>query len=218
MQFKQTPEPETTIPVPREEGRHDAFLQIAKAGGIDLLFIGDSITDFWRDTGRVAWTHYWALLHSANFGIGGDKTQNVLWRLRNGELAGIQPKLVVLLIGTNNVDDSAEDVARGITTIIHEIQVRSPVSRVLLMGIFPRGDAPDTKVKNDRTNSIISQYADQQRVVYLNINEKLLAEDGSISNEIFYDLLHPTAKGYKIWAEAIQATVQKMLQDTNNCH
>jgi N-acetylglucosamine-6-sulfatase len=133
--------PATIVPAEKDRPRHDGFVQIAQAGGVDLLFLGDSITDGWRGQGKSVWDKYWAPLKAANFGIGGDRTEHVIWRLRHGELEGIQPKLVVLMIGTNN-GESAEDVALGIKTIIADINERSPTSRILLLGIFPRGAKP----------------------------------------------------------------------------
>src|SRR5262245_40480610 len=127
--------------------RHEGFVEEAKKGGIDVLFLGDSITDAWRNFnaqnmrgGKRVWEKHFAPLKAANFGIGGDQTQHVLWRLQNGELEGIQPKVVVLMIGTNNVGrDSAEQIAEGITAIVREIHKRSPSTKVLLLGVFPRG-------------------------------------------------------------------------------
>src|SRR5437773_7544336 len=134
--------PSTTIPVEKDRNRHDEFLKVAKAGGVDLLFVGDSITDGWRSTGKSVWDKAFAPLKAANFGISGDRTEHVIWRLRNGELEGIQPKLMVLMIGTNN-GDAAADVAQGIKTIIADLHDRHPRCKVLLLGIFPRSEKPD---------------------------------------------------------------------------
>lgn len=204
--------PRTTIPEEKDRGRHDGFLTVAKAGGVDLLFTGDSITDGWRSEGKTIWDKYFAPLKAANFGISGDRTEHVIWRLRHGELEGIQPKLVVLMIGTNN-GDSAEDVALGIKTIIHDINERSPVSKILLLGIFPRGEKPAGREKNDQVNKIISTYSDNRRIVYQDIGQSFLTADGTLGKDIMPDALHPNAKGYHIWADAIIDTVKKMLQE-----
>ncbi len=204
--------PRTTIPEEKDRGRHDGFLTVAKAGGVDLLFTGDSITDGWRAEGKSIWDKYFAPLKAANFGISGDRTEHVIWRLRHGELEGIQPKLVVLMIGTNN-GDSAEDVALGIKTIIHDINQRSPVSKILLLGIFPRGEKPSGRERNDQVNKIISAYADNRRIVYQDIGQSFLTADGTLGKDIMPDALHPNAKGYQIWADAIIDTVKKMLQE-----
>lgn len=204
--------PRTTIPEEKDRGRHDGFLTVAKAGGVDLLFTGDSITDGWRSEGKTIWDKYFAPFKAANFGISGDRTEHVIWRLRHGELEGIQPKLVVLMIGTNN-GDSAEDVALGVKTIIHDINERSPVSKILLLGIFPRGEKPAGREKNDQVNKIISTYADNRRIVYQDIGQSFLTADGTLGKDIMPDALHPNAKGYQIWADAIIDMVKKMLQE-----
>jgi len=204
--------PKPTIPEEKNRERHDNFLTIAKAGGVDLLFLGDSITDGWRGGGRAVWEKYWAPLKAANFGIGGDRTEHVIWRLRHGELEGIQPKLVVLMIGTNN-GDAAEDVALGIKTIIADINERSPASRILLLGIFPRGAKPAGRGRNERVNAIISGYADNRRLVYMDIGQAFLTADGTLGADIMPDFLHPNEKGYQIWADAIHDQVKQMLQE-----
>lgn len=204
--------PRTTIPEEKDRPRHDRFLEIAKAGGVDLLFLGDSITEGWAGAGRSVWEKYWAPLKAANFGIGGDRTEHVIWRLRNGELEGIQPKLVVLMIGTNN-GDAAEDVALGIKTIIADINERSPSSRILLLGIFPRGAQPAGRARNEQVNAIVAKYADNRRLVYMDIGQGFLQPDGTLTTDIMPDLLHLSTKGYQIWADSIHEQVKQMLQE-----
>lgn len=205
--------PKTTVPEEKDRAKHDRFIEIAKAGNVDLLFLGDSITEGWAGAGREVWERNWAPLKAANFGIGGDRTEHVIWRLRHGELEGIQPKLVVLMIGTNNGGDPAEDVALGIKTIIADIQERSPASRILLLAIFPRGAKPDARTKNESTNAIIAKYADNRRVVYLDIGQGFLQPDGTLTTDIMPDLLHLSPKGYQIWADSIADQVKQMLQE-----
>ena len=209
--------PRTTVPVEKDRNRHDQFLTVAKAGGVDLLFIGDSITDGWRNAGKAVWDQFFAPLKAANFGIGGDRTEHVIWRLRNGELEGIRPKLAVIMIGTNNGGDSAEDVAAGIKTIIADLQERSPGTRILLLGIFPRGEKPEgARLKNEQVNKLISAYAspnDPKRIVYMDIGAKFLTPDQILGKDIMPDALHPNAKGYQIWAEAIIDMVKQQLQE-----
>jgi lysophospholipase L1-like esterase len=209
--------PRPTIPVEKNPERHQQFLEIAKAGNIDLLFLGDSITDGWRSTGKAVWEQYFAPLKAANFGISADRTEHVIWRLRNGELDGIHPKLVVLMIGTNNGADPVEDVALGIKTIIGDIQQRSPGTRILLLGIFPRNELPGGgRQKNEAVNKIIAGYAnpnDPKKVVYLDIGDRFLSPDKVLSKDIMPDSLHPNAKGYQIWAEAIINPVKQLLQE-----
>lgn len=204
--------PATTIPEEKDRPKHDNFLAIAKAGNVDLLFMGDSITEGWGGAGRKAWEKYFAPLKAANFGIGGDRTQHVIWRLRHGELEGIQPKLMVLMIGTNN-GDSAEDVALGIKTIIKDVSERSPATRILLLAIFPRGAKPTDRVKNEATNKIIAGYADNRKVVYMDIGPGFLQPDGTLTTDIMPDLLHLSEKGYQIWADAIIGPVKQMMSE-----
>jgi lysophospholipase L1-like esterase len=205
--------PRTTQPTAKDPKRHEAFLQIAQKGGVDLLFLGDSITDGWRkEAGKPVWDEHFGPLRAANFGIGGDRTEHVLWRVMNGELLGLSPKAIVLLIGTNNGKDSAEDVAQGIAAIVREIKARSPSSKLLLLGIFPRGEVPNlAREKNDRVNVIIAKLDDARGVRFLDIGPHFLREDKSISREIMPDALHLSEKGYRIWAEAILPTVKEML-------
>jgi lysophospholipase L1-like esterase len=202
--------PRPTIPEEKDRPRHDEFLTVAKAGNVDLLFLGDSITDGWRGGGLQVWNKYFAPLKAANFGIGGDRTEHVIWRLRHGELEGIQPKLVVLMIGTNN-GDPAEDVAAGIKTIIADIHERSPGSRILLLGIFPRGEKPAGRERNEAVNKLIAALPDR-KVTYLDIGQVFLTADGTLSKDIMPDFLHPNERGYQLWADAIIAPVKQMLQ------
>src|SRR6185312_16434159 len=139
-----------TNPVPRDAkwiARHEGFVKQAQQGGIDLLFMGDSITDFWRNRGSNVWNTYYAPLHAANFGISADRTQHVLWRIEHGELDGIHPKVVVLMIGTNNtgkeqdhqtIRNTPPQVIEGVTAVVHEIQAKLPETKILLLAIFPR--------------------------------------------------------------------------------
>ncbi len=202
--------PRPTIPEEKDRPRHDEFLTVAKAGNVDLLFLGDSITDGWRGGGLTVWNKYFAPLKAANFGIGGDRTEHVIWRLRHGELEGIQPKLVVLMIGTNN-GDSAEDVTAGIKTIIADIHERSAGSRILLLGIFPRGEKPAGRERNEAVNKMIAALPDR-KVTYLDIGAVFLTADGTLSADIMPDFLHPNARGYQLWADAIIGPVKQLLQ------
>jgi len=211
-----TQDVEATKPAARDANwtkRHDGFVEIAKKGGVDFLLMGDSITDGWRGKGKTVYAENFEPLKAANFGIGGDRTQHVLWRLQNGELDGITPKLCMLMIGTNNGKDSAKDVAAGITAIVKELQKKSPTTKVLLLGIFPRGEKPNPgREKNDKVNTMIAKLDDGGKTVkYLDIGGKFLAEDKSISKDIMPDFLHLTEAGYKLWADAVLPTVKEML-------
>ncbi len=149
----------------------------------------------------------------ANFGIAGDTTQGVLWRLQNGEGQGFHPKAVMLMIGTNNAGpNSAEEIAAGILAIVDELKKDFPNAQILLLGIFPRS-RPDNPVraKIKLVNEIISKLNDDKTVIYMDIGDKFLAEDGTIPIDIMADGLHPTTKGYTIWAEAVKEPLAKML-------
>lgn len=218
-------------PAPREAGwvkRHEGFVEIAKQGGVDVLFLGDSITDFWRrddpkSGGKKVWDANYASLRAANFGISGDRTQHVLWRLQNGELDGIKPKIVVLMIGTNNTGferdkvtprNTTAETVEGVTTIVQTLRTKLPQTKVLLLAIFPRGEKPDDPQRQqvNEVNAALAKIADGKTVRYLDIGPKFLAADGTLPKEIMPDFLHPGEKGYEIWAEAIRQPLAAMLQ------
>jgi lysophospholipase L1-like esterase len=208
---------ENTAVIPAEKSRekHEAFLAIAKKGNIDVVFLGDSITDGWRGNGKEVWKEHFEPLKAVNFGISGDRTQHVLWRLRNGELEGYKPRAVVLMIGTNNLRyNTAEEIADGIKAVVDEIQKKQPDAKVLLLGIFPRGEKPGdpNRDKIKEVNKVIAKLDDGKRVQYLDIGDKFLDKDGGISKGIMPDYLHLSAEGYKIWADAIQKPLNEMLK------
>jgi lysophospholipase L1-like esterase len=204
-----------TTPLNRDIPRHKQFLAIAKKGDVDVLFLGDSITHGWE--GQKAWKKSFAPLKAANFGIGGDQTGHVLWRITEGkELEGITPKVAVLMIGTNNSGrDSAEQIAEGIKLIVKTIHEKSPTTKVLLLGIFPRGVKGGTAIREKLAsiNKIVAKLDDGGKTVkYLDIGDKFLEPDGSLSKDIMPDALHLSARGYEIWAEAITPTLKEMLK------
>jgi lysophospholipase L1-like esterase len=196
--------------------RHAKFLERAKKGDVDVLFLGDSITQGWEGSGKEVWEKSFEPLKAANFGIGGDQTQHVLWRITEGkELEGITPKAAVLMIGTNNMGGhNAEQIAEGITAIVKELRRQKPEMQILLLGVFPRSakatDAVRDKIKD--VNQRIAKLDDNKKVHYLDIGEKFLEPDGSLSKEIMPDLLHLSKKGYQIWADAITPALVKMLK------
>jgi lysophospholipase L1-like esterase len=209
--------PVTVVPVPREDkwwqDLHHRFLDRAKQGKVDLLFLGDSITQGWND--NEVWKRFYGPRHAANFGIGGDATQHVLWRIRNGELEGIRPKIVVLMIGTNNASYcSADEIAKGVTAIVEELRKRLPDTKILLLGVFPRSQKPDaTRQKLQAVNVQIARLDDGSRVKFLDIGRSFLNDDGSISPEIMPDYLHLSPRGYRIWADAIEPTLWSMFDE-----
>ncbi len=168
----------------------------------------------WEGAGRTVWEKFYGQRNAVNLGIGGDRTQHVLWRLQNGNLEGISPKLAVVMIGTNNSgSNTPQQIADGIKAILDELHKRCPKTKVLLLAIFPRGETPDDARRkvNEAANQIIAKYADNQRVFYLDIGPKFLAEDGTLSREIMPDLLHLNQKSYTIWAESIEPLVKKLM-------
>ena len=202
-------------PMPKDEKRHQGFVELAKKGDIDVLFLGDSITDGWRSTGKEVWQKTFVPLHFANFGIGGDRTQHVLWRIQNGELEGIKPKAAVIMIGTNNLgSNSNEEIAEGIKAIVDEIRQKQPQTKILLLGIFPRSAKPTDKARDQikDINKQIAKFDDGKNVKYLDIGDKFLEKDGAITKEIMPDYLHLSQKGYQIWADAILPALQELLQ------
>ena len=205
----------------RFEQMHESFLKRAKDGPIGVLFLGDSITEGWaRSAGAQAiWDKYYGKDQPANFGIGGDQTQHVLWRIDNGELDGISPKVLVLMIGTNNIHYSADHILAGDTRIVEEIHAKLPNTKLLLLGIFPRGaKASDPNVDEMRqkiktVNQGLAKLDDGGKTTrYLDIGDKFLDAEGNIDPSIMKDALHPTAKGYQIWADAMQTTLDDLLK------
>ena len=176
----------------------------------DLVLCGDSITHNWEGWGKPVFEEYFSNYKTLNLGYGGDKTQHLLWRLQNGELDGYKAKLVAVMIGTNNVEDPAEDVAAGIKASLDVIREKQPEAKILLMPIFPRDKQPtnERRVKNEKVNEMIKNYADGEKIVWLDFNKKLMQEDGTLSEEVFPDLLHPNEKGYRVWAEAVKPFIE----------
>jgi lysophospholipase L1-like esterase len=209
------PLPPATQPVPRDDNRHKSFLEIAARGNIDLLFVGDSITDWWARAGLPVWEQTFASLKAANFGIAGDTTQGVLWRMQNGELEGFKAKLIVLMLGTNNINRNPNDeIADGDRAIVEEFKKRQPQAKVLLLGIFPRGADPNNPARAaiKEINAKLAKLADNKKVFYMDIGDKFLTSDGTLTTEIMADGLHPTAKGYQVWADAILDTVKTLMK------
>jgi lysophospholipase L1-like esterase len=206
-------------PVPRKDKgwttRHQYFLAQAKKGDVDLLFLGDSITQGWEGAGKEVWAKTFAAHHHpANFGIGGDRTEHVLWRITEGkELEGINPRAAVLMIGTNNTgSNSAEQIAEGITAIVKELRRQKPDMQILLLGVFPRSAKPTdpARAKIKEINERIAKLDDGKHVHYLDIGPKFLEPDGTLSKDIMPDFLHLSPKGYQIWADAISPSLEKM--------
>lgn len=188
--------------------KHESFVQIAKEGKAKLVFLGDSITQGWGGA-KAVWDEAFGKYKPANFGIGGDRTQHVLWRIENGELDGIKPKAFVIMIGTNNsATDSAEGIAKGIAKIVETVRAKQPQAKILLLAVFPRGNRADGQLnaQNDKlkeVNATITKLDDGKHIFYLDIGKKFVPGNGPIDKAIMPDALHLSAKGYQIWADAI---------------
>jgi lysophospholipase L1-like esterase len=210
----QVPRDNTAIrPVPRNAARHDAFVEIAKKGDIDLLLVGDSITDLWQRSTETYAT-YFGKYKVANFAISGDTTQGVLWGLQNGEGTGFQPKAIMMMIGTNNSGgNTGPEIAEGVGAIVLELRKDFPNAKILLLAIFPR-NAPTSNARkvNAEASAIYSRLADNRNVFYMDIGQNFLSPDGTISTEIMADGLHPTAKGYVVWGEAIKDKLAELMK------
>ncbi len=221
-----------TVQMPRENsairpaggggGQHQAFVNIAKTGDFDIMFLGDSITYLWTvgegdvsgyPGGKTVYDKYFAGMKIANFGIPGDTTQGVLWRLQNGEGQGHKPKAVMLLIGTNNNGNTPEEIAEGVGADVLELRKDFPDAKILLMAIFPRGTGPSDsgRRKMEAANKIIARLDDQKHVFFMNINDKFLDANGNLVGFRPSDHLHPVEQGFDIWASSVAPTLKSWI-------
>lgn len=218
-----------TQPEPGFVKRHEGFLKdlADKKGKVGILFVGDSITDGWRRdkkrekdkvTEEMApkeiFEKNYGSMDPLNIGIGGDRTQHVLWRLDRGEVEGINPKVAVLMIGTNNLGSNTnEEIVKGDTKIVNELKEKLPHTKVLLLAIFPRGEKADNpfRARIKAINEELAKLDDGGKTVkYLDIGPKFLEADGTLPKSIMPDALHPNAKGYEIWAEATAPAIAEL--------
>jgi lysophospholipase L1-like esterase len=220
-----------TVQVPRENSairptqtfvrtteRHNGFVQTAKNGDFDILFEGDSITDFWQNNppagGAEVFKKHFGDVKVANFAVGGDTTQGVLWGLQNGEGQGHKPKAIMLMIGTNNTGgNTGEEIAEGIGAIVLQLRKDFPDAKIMLLAVFPRGSGPGdaNRKKNEVANKLIARLHDGKHVFFTDINSKFLKEDGSLIG-FGNDNLHPNAEGYEIWAQAVAPTLKSWIK------
>ena len=216
-------------PAPRTDRNsmlaHAQLLEKAKQGGIDIYFAGDSITRRWGATDRpdllASWTRNFHGWNAADFGWGADRIENILWRLDNGEMDGVNPKIIVLLAGTNNVgnaippegyDAMVKDITKGLQAILDVLHAKAPGATIVVTGIFPRDDNIAVTAAIDRINANLSKLADGKRVRYLNVNDKLAAADGTLFEGMMdADKLHPALKGYQVWADALKPIFTELL-------
>jgi lysophospholipase L1-like esterase len=205
-----------TQTVQRRGPRHEGFVETAKRGNIDLLLDGDSITDWWvqNDANRAVFDKYFGSIRTANFAIAGDTTQGLLWGLRNGEGQGFQPKAIMLMIGTNNQSNTGPEIAEGVGAVVQEMRTDFPDAKILLLAIFPRSTPNDpVREKLAEANRIIARLDDQKHVFFLDIGAKFLDASGTFLPDTFRpDNLHPIAKGYEIWGEAVKDKLAELLK------
>jgi lysophospholipase L1-like esterase len=204
---------------------HAQLLEKAKKGGIDIYFEGDSITRRWGATDYpellANWKRNFFGWNAANFGWGADTIQNILWRLKDGELDDVHPKVIVLLAGTNNIGNAilpgteeakVVDITKGIEAIINVLREKAPDATIILTGIFPRNDNMAVLPTINRINETLSTFADDKKIRYLNINDRLADVDGRLCDGVMNaDKLHPAVKGYQVWADALKPIFQQLL-------
>lgn len=207
------------VPVSKGEGWertfHQKFVKQGEQGGIDILFLGDSITQYWGDPNRglPVWEKEFARENAANFGINGDRIQHVLWRLAHGEGQGFSPKVIVLLLGTNNTTprNTTSEVVDGLAAVLDRLKEGFPEAKVLLLGILPRGASDDPKrAQIIEINRELTKMADGKRVRFLDIGSRFLDQAGAIPVELMPDGLHPSLEGYEIMAEAIREPIREL--------
>jgi lysophospholipase L1-like esterase len=223
--FAQTPADQ---PVPRTDqnslAAHSQLLEKAKKGRIDIYFEGDSITRRWGATDYpellANWKENLFGWNAANFGWGADTIQNILWRLNNGELDGVNPKVIVLLAGTNNVgrtvspdgdDAKVADITKGLRTVVNTMRAKAPNATIILMAVFPRNDNIAVMPTINKINESIAKFADGGKVRFLNINDKLADKNGKLFDGMMNDGLHPAIKGYQVWADALKPIFTEIL-------
>lgn len=211
-------------PAPRGDewwkNRHNSMNEKTASLGekAQVIFIGDSITQGWEGEGKAVWARYYAHRNAINLGIGGDRTQHVLWRLDHGNITGLKPKAAVLMIGTNNSngeDNTVDQIADGITAIVRKLREQLPSTKILLLPIFPRSENPSTiRGKVLQVNQVVQKLADEKEVFWCDFGHRFLASDGTIPRELMPDYLHLSPKAYAIWAESIEARLSQVIGDS----
>lgn len=188
-----------------------------KGKTVDVVMLGDSITHFWEWKHPKSWARFTNGKSVLNLGYGGDKTENVIWRIEHGELDGYTAKCVVLMVGTNNNTSKASDpaaVAKGVEKIVAMIRARQPTAKLILHPIFPRGRSADSphaeaRARNDKTNALLKEFAERDgKVVWVNFGERLLDSSGWVPASLMADEIHPTDAGYDIWMNALAPHIQ----------
>ncbi|HEX5223478.1 MAG TPA: GDSL-type esterase/lipase family protein [Verrucomicrobiae bacterium] len=219
--------PPADVPAPRTDRNsqiaHEQLLEKAKQGGIDVYFVGDSITRRWGTSDRQYrdmlqnWTTNFFGWNAGNFGWGADSTQNILWRLENGELDGVNPKVIVVLAGINNVgnvpggEKKVANITRGLKAIVRVCQEKAPNAVIILTGIFPRNDNMAVIPEINAINENLARLADGKKIRHLNVNDKLADAEGKLLPGMSNDKLHPTVKAYQVWADGLKPIFTEIL-------
>lgn len=207
---------------------HQQMVAKAKTGGIDLYFLGDSITRRWGTSDTqwapmlANWKQNFYGWNAGNFGWGADSIQNILWRVQNGELDGVHPKVIVILAGTNNIgnrpastpqaaDEKVADIVKGIGALIATCHEKAPKAKIILTAIFPRNDNPAVLTEIRRVNEGIRKLADGKTIFYLNVNDKLANPEGILFDGMTIDKLHLSVQGYQVWADGLRPLLTKFL-------
>lgn len=206
--------------------RHTELVAQARRGGFELAFFGDSLTAGWLTVGRAAWDEVFVPRRAAAFGLPGDRTQQLLWRLQQGELSGPAPRAAIVLIGTNNTDpglgadsltprNSPPEIVAGIAAVAGALRAAWPSTRLLVHGLLPRGSR-EAAVRSEiaQINAALHRLADDRSVFFLDVGSHFLGPDGSILPDIMPDLLHFNARGYRVWADALRAPLARLLDST----
>ena len=200
-----------TIPAEKSDEwwqkRHQEKLAQAKTGDVDLVFLGDSITQGWE--GNPVFRKYYGDRKVLNLGFGWERTEHALWRLENGAADGYSAKVIMVMLGTNNIGHGTATPAQtadGIRAVVAKLREKQPAAKILLLAVFPRGEKPDDPMRLavNEINAELPALADGEHVMFFDISERFLESDGTISKEIMPDFLHPSEKGYEIWADAVE--------------
>jgi lysophospholipase L1-like esterase len=215
------------VPAPRTDANsrlaHDQLVAKANAGGIDLYFLGDSITRRWGCTDpqwaemMANWKQNFYGWNAGNFGWGGDRIQNILWRMQNGELDGVNPRVIVIQAGTNNVgnrpggESKVRDILKGFDALIATCRQKAPTAKIVLTAVFPRNDNMTVLPEIQQINDALAKLADNQTIFFLNVNDKLADSDGKLYDGMTIDRLHLGVKGYQVWADGLNPILTKLL-------
>ena len=211
------------VPSKHLGARTDQVIKRAKdaPGEYDIAFIGDSITQGWETSGKNTWKKYYSNRKCINLGVSGDRTEHVLWRFENGQLVGIKPKVTVLMIGTNNSNNTRDgkeeftttDILEGVKAIVSQIQTQMPGTKLILCSIFPRGQTFSAqRGKILQVNQALAKLDDGKSIFYLDFGSQMIEADGSIDRAMMADYLHPREKGYEIWASAMEPKLKELLK------